>query len=275
MRAAIHGGLMQVPALIALPRRVLKLMLHEEQPYAGGGRAQHDRKMHEQERLDADEQCQRSDNEGNREIGCHRTGPRLPTLAHEADRYPVLQEKLIGRSDTEHDQRVTVETVFQTAPPRKGPEFANGQRIEIADTAAVEVAAGGVMNCMRAAPAVVGREREHANDAADPVVRQTAGEKRAVAAVVLDHKQTYEKAGSRNRDKKRSPGMAEVKREPCRGPQRYERQNRDCQLDNAAEEMGGAVVVQNALPTPSVCRGPTLAKSHSQEHFRGPHDLTS
>ena len=110
-------------------------------------------------------------------------------------------EKQIGRSDPEHDQRVAVKTVFQTAPPRKGPVFAHCQRIDITDTTAVEVAAGGMMNCMRPAPTVVGREREHANDAADPVVRQAAGEKRAVAAVVLDHEQAYEKAGGRNRDK--------------------------------------------------------------------------
>ena len=112
-----------------------------------------------------------------------------------------MQQKQIGRSDPEHDQRVAVKTVFQTTPPGKRPVFAHGQRIEIADTAAIEVAGGGMMDRMRAAPTVVGREREHANDAADPVIRQTAGKKGAVAAVVLDHEQAYEKAGSRNRDK--------------------------------------------------------------------------
>src|SRR5207237_228497 len=130
----------------------LELMLHIEQPYAGRGGEQHDRKMHEQERLDADEPCERSDDEGNREIGRHCTGPRQPTIAHEADRDPVLQEKQVGRSDTEHDQWMAVKTVFQTAPPRKRPVFAHSQRIDITDTAAVEVAAGSMMNRMRAAP---------------------------------------------------------------------------------------------------------------------------
>src|SRR2546430_294294 len=198
MRAAVQGGLMQVPALVVLPRRVLELMLNVEQPYAGRGGEQYDGKMHEQERLDADDPCECSDDEGNREIGRHCTGPRQPAIAHEADRDPVLQEKQVGRSNTEHDQRVAVKTVFQTTPPRKGPVFAHCQRIDITDTTAVEVAAGGMVNCMRPAPTVVGREREHANDAADPVVRQAACEKRAVAAVVLDHEKAYEKAGGRN-----------------------------------------------------------------------------
>ena len=57
--------------------------------------------------------------DGDREIGCHRAGPGLPAVAHQADREPVLQEKQIGRPDPEHDQRVAVKPVFQTAPPRK------------------------------------------------------------------------------------------------------------------------------------------------------------
>ena len=95
-------------------------------------------KAHEQDRLDADEPGERSDDDGNREIGCHCTGPGPPAIAHEADREPLLQQKQIGRSDPEHDQRVAVETVFQTTPPGKRAVFAHGQRIEIAGTAAIE-----------------------------------------------------------------------------------------------------------------------------------------
>src|SRR5436190_8031973 len=191
---------MQVPVLVAVPRRVLELMLHVEQPYARRGGEKYRRKVHEQDRLDTDKPGERSDDDGNREIGRHRTGPGLPAIAHEADREPLLQQKQIGRSDPEHDQRVAVKTVFQTTPPGKGAIFAHGQRIEIAGTAAIEVAGGGMMGRMRAAPAVVGREREHANDAADPVIRHTAGKKGAMTAIVLDHEQAYEKAGSRYGD---------------------------------------------------------------------------
>ena len=192
---------MEVPALVALPRRLLKLMLHIEQPYAGRGGEQHDRKMHEQERLYADEPRERSDDQGNGEVGCHCAGPRLPTVAHEADREAVLQEKQIGWSDPEHDQRVAVKSVFHAAPPRTGLVFAHCQGIDIADTTPVEVTGGGVMDRMRAAPPVVRRQREHADDAADPVVCQTVGEKGAMAAVVLDHEQAQEKSSSWNRDK--------------------------------------------------------------------------
>src|SRR5690242_15682291 len=111
---------MQVPALGVLPRRLLKLMLHVEQPYADRRSEQHDRKMNEQKRLNADEPGESSDNQGNREIRCHCAGPRLPAVAHEPDREPVLQEKQICWSEPEHDHRVTVKTIFQTAPPGTG-----------------------------------------------------------------------------------------------------------------------------------------------------------
>jgi hypothetical protein len=61
-----------------------------------------------------------------------------------------------------------------------------------------------MMDRMCAAPPVVRRQREHAKDAADPVVRQTVGEKGAMTAVMLDHEQAQEKAASWNRDEQQA-----------------------------------------------------------------------
>ena len=76
--------------------------------------------------------------------------------------------------------------------------------------------------------------------------------KGAVTAIVLDHEQPHEKAGGRNGEQQGSPGIAKVEREPGRGPQHHERQSRDRQLGNAAQPAWGAVVAQNARPTPGV-----------------------
>src|SRR6478735_5743342 len=46
--------------------------------------------------------------------------------------------------------------------------------------------------------------------------------------------------------------MAEGEREPCRGPQRDERQSRDRQLGHAAQPAWGAVVIQDARPAPGI-----------------------
>jgi len=175
-------------------------MLHVEQPYADRGSEQHDRKMHEQERLNADEPGESSDDQGNCEIRCHCAGPGLPAVAHQADRETMLQEKQIGWPAPEHDHRVAVKTIFQAAPPEKSPVFSHGQGNDIADTAMIEVAGGGMMDRMRAAPPVVRRQREHANDATHPVVHQTVGEKGTMAAVVLNREQAQEEASSWNRN---------------------------------------------------------------------------
>src|SRR5215467_15131441 len=126
---------MQIPALVALPRGLLKLMLHIEQPYAGRGGEQRDRKMHEQERLNADEPRECSDDQDNREIGRHCASPRPPPVAHEADRETVLQEKQIGWSDPEHDERMAVKYEIQTTPPRTISVYEDFQTNEIARTA--------------------------------------------------------------------------------------------------------------------------------------------
>ena len=46
--------------------------------------------------------------------------------------------------------------------------------------------------------------------------------------------------------------MAQGEREPGRGPQHDERQSRDRQLGNAAQQIWGAVAGQSASPAPSV-----------------------
>lgn len=93
MGAAEQRCMMQVPVLIAFPRRMLELMLNVEQPNADRCRENRSRKMHEQKRLDADQPCKCSHDGDNREIGRHCADPGLPTGAHQADREPLLQKK--------------------------------------------------------------------------------------------------------------------------------------------------------------------------------------
>ena len=57
-----------------------------------------------------------------------------------------------------------------------------------------------MMNGVSVAPAVVGREREHPERAADPVVCRTVTEERAVTAIVLDHEQPDQKSRGWHRE---------------------------------------------------------------------------
>ncbi len=91
-----------------------------------------------------------------------------------------------------------------------------------------------MVNCMSAAPEIVGGQGEYADDAADPIISQTTRKERAMTAVVLDHEQAQEKAGGRNCDEGRRPAVAEPEGEPRRRPERHQRHCRDRQLGNAA-----------------------------------------
>ena len=54
-------------------------------------------------------------------------------------------------------------------------------------------------------PEIVGRQCQHANDTSDPVIRATSAEECPVAAIVLDHEEAHEEAGSRHREQKANP----------------------------------------------------------------------
>ena len=198
MRASVQGRLLQGPLAVMGPERRLELVLHVEQPDPGGGRQQHDGQVYEQERLDADEPDQSGGDGRNREIGRHGAEPGLPASAHQADWQPVLQDEQVGGADAEHDEGVAIDPIAEPAPKRPREIFAHRQGIDVADPAPFEVAGAGVMDGMRAAPEIIGRECQHADDPPHPVVRQAMTEERTMPAIVLDHEQPHEESRGRH-----------------------------------------------------------------------------
>ena len=81
----------------------------------------------------------------------------------------------------------------------------HGQRVDITSSTTIEVAGSRVVNRMSASPEVVGRERQHADQATDPVVGKAMTEEGAMTAIVLDHKQPHKKAGRRHREQQTEP----------------------------------------------------------------------
>ena len=106
------------------------------------------------------------------------------------------------------------------------------------------------MNGVGAAPEVVGRERQHADHAADPVVGEPVAEEGAVAAVVLDHERPHQEAGGRHRQQQRQPPIAEIIGGPGQRPQRRERREGDRDLDDAAGVAWLAIAREDLRPAP-------------------------
>ena len=218
MRAAMQCGVLGIPFAVARPDRVLELVLHVEQPDADRCGHQQRGQVHQQESLDADQPDQPAGHQRDGEVGRHCADPRAPAVAaHQPDRQAMLQQEEIGRSQSEHDQRMAVEPVAQAPPHRARAIFLDRQRVDVAHAAAVEIAAAGVMGGVGTAPHVVGRHRDDAGEAADPVVGEAMAEERAVAAVVLDHEQPQQEGAGSEGKRQRQP-VADVESEPGQQP---------------------------------------------------------
>ena len=166
---------------------MLELVLNIEQPDPGRSREQHDWQVHEQERPDADQPNHRGDHSRDGGIGRAGAKPGLPATAHQADWQPMLDEEQVGRAQAEHDDGVPIDAIAQPPPRRQREVLTHGERVDIPDPAAVEIARCRVVDGVSASPEVVRRERQHPDHASDPVIGETAMEEGAVTAIVLDH----------------------------------------------------------------------------------------
>ena len=196
--------------------------------------------------LDADEPDQHRDDQRDRGVGRHGAEPWLPAGAHQPDRQPLLQDEQIGRPDAEHHDRMPVDADSCSRPHRERARYSRTVSVSMSPMPRrVEIARARVMDGVRAPPEIVGRQRQHADDAADPVVRAAAREERAVAAVVLDHEEPNQKPGRRDCDEQRRPPVAEHESEPRDDPEDHQRQECHHQLRNAACIAGLSITAEN------------------------------
>jgi hypothetical protein len=101
-----------------------------------------------------------------------------------------------------------------------------------------------------APPEIVGRQRQDANDAPDPVIRTTTVEERPVAAIGLNHKETHEEAGSRDREQQAAP-IAGAERGRHQGPNDCEGHGRDRKFHHAPRGTRLAIACERKCPRPA------------------------
>src|SRR5882672_10092267 len=196
--------------------------------------------MHEQERPKAGQPYHRGDESRDCDVGRHGAEPRLPTAAHVADGQSIPQDEKIDWADAKHDDWMAVDAVAQPAPSGSSEVLIHGQCVDVTSSTTIKVAGSRVMNRMSASPEVVGRERQHADQTADPVVSKAMAEESAMTTIVLDHKQPHKKAGCWQREQQTEP-VAKIKGCPHQDPEQNKRTRRDCELDYAAHGAGYAI----------------------------------
>ncbi len=100
------------------------------------------------------------------------------------------------------------------------------------------------MDVVRAPPEIVGRQRQHAEDAADPIVGARRSKERTVAAVVLDHEQPHQEGGRRDGKDQAGP-IPHAQRIPQQEPARGEGNHGYAELENTASRAWRAVAAQD------------------------------
>lgn len=108
-----------------------------------------------------------------------------------------------------------------------------------------------MMGGMRTPPIIVRGQGQDPEQAAGPVIEPTTGEKRAVAAIVLDHEQSEQKGAGRKDCNQPGP-EAVGQRKAGRCPEDGERDESDEQFEGATPQAGLPVFSQRLQPRSSI-----------------------
>lgn len=210
--------------------------------------------MHKEKGPGPYEPDQSSRSGGNGSIGRHRAEPRLPAIEEETNWQPILQNEQVGWTDTEHDEWISVDPIAKTMPEGERQIFVHRKSIDVADPASFKATGVSMMEGVGATPKVIGRQRQHPDYSAYPIVCYALAKERAMTAIVLNHEESHEKTRCRYRKRQREPPIAEMQRCPSQYPERRKGHKCDCYLNRAAKAAGMAIA-RNDL-RPPLCAGP-------------------
>jgi hypothetical protein len=97
-------------------------------------------------------------------------------------------------------------------------------------------------------PVVVGRQGEHAEDPAEPVVDGASRQERAMSAVVLDQEEPHQEAGCRQSQQQTGRIAVMLEALQHERPEEDERHRRHEQLDDASLRFGRAIARERLHP---------------------------
>ena len=104
------------------------------------------------------------------------------------------------------------------------------------------------MNGVRPPPVIVGGQRQHSGEPADPLVGRRVAEESAVSTIVLDHEQANQQSRRRKEKKPVKPVKVKLQRDQHREPGKRERRNRRHELEQAPPVVRPLIGAQPAPP---------------------------
>ena len=158
----------KVPLRVMFPIRLIKLVLHVEEPYAECAGHPQRRQHNADKRNESDQKTYpgRYRRNGGGGIMNAPFFPRTGVFRRET----VCNDKHCQRADDEHADRIPVDAVPQASVPRQCEVFLHRQHPHVAGAAMVEIAAGSVVDVVVVAPFIVRGERDQSGKDADDIV---------------------------------------------------------------------------------------------------------
>jgi len=168
--------------LLILVVRILKLMLNIEQPNACSTRDEEYRTLYHKKGLPANRPTKQSGCPDYTKIGNVRVHSFLKTGISPIK--PVIDQEDIDRTETEHDQRITVHPIEEPFWKWRCPILLYRQSPYVPRSPLVQITACRMVNRVAVPPLVVRAAGHNSCNGTDNFVRRFISKKRFVAAVM-------------------------------------------------------------------------------------------
>nr|WP_267283716.1 hypothetical protein [Marinobacter antarcticus] len=121
------------------------------------------------------------------------------------------------------EEQVAIKAIAPLLPPRQVLVFADCEGVESANLRSVQVTGVGMVAVVGLAPEIMGSKGKHTDDTAGPIIGATRMEKRPVAAVMLDHEQSYQESRSRDGQHQCHGPVSSTDSQPHQKPDQHKR----------------------------------------------------
>lgn len=235
IRASLDRSFHIVPLALVFEIGVFKRMLHIEQPDSKDTGREHRRALNDQERFPTDERDDERIEHDERHVDQVCVVPFFFTCIFPVE--PACDQNQEQRTETEHDERITIQTILQSSPSRCLDILFNRHDPNVTDTPLIQVPTRSVMNRMLSFPFLIWEQRENPHNRSDDGVRFLILEKRTVRTVVENDEHPDDESGCDDGERD-SQEDRDLERLIGKDPGGKKRQNRIDHLPDALLHVG-------------------------------------
>ena len=167
--AALQGNGFGIPVFVVIPDHIFKLVLDIKHEYAGNGSEVHHRQLYQQILLPSDKITECRGNHQDAEIGQIHGETLFPGEASSCE--PIIDKEHEGGTNSKHNERIPIDSVYQSFPLRKSGKLIYCQCPDIPNSSLIKIAGSLVMDQMCMVPAEIRGESQHPDNKTDAIAQ--------------------------------------------------------------------------------------------------------